>query len=101
MKLNLDRLTTDLAEYESRCGFDQSESILDFLWYCYSASNPIDDGRIRATEEKLDPVFQDLSYEASNSLFDLISERCLVYQRAAYFEGLGTGFRLSQELNGT
>lgn len=99
MNINLEDLKNILAEYESRCGIDEPESILDFLWYCYSASSPLDDGLIRDAEEKLEPVFQELSFETSNILFDRISNLCMAYQRAAFLDGLTTGVRLSEELH--
>ena len=92
------QLKTQLAEYESGCGASPSESILEFLWYCYSASSPIDDGQIKKAEAQLDPIFGELSFHNSNILFDTISDLCLAYQRAAFFEGLQTGFRLADEL---
>lgn len=94
----IDQLNRELREYQTKCGSNRCESVLELLWYCYSASNPVDDGRIKAAEGALWPVFEALSYEASNNLFDLVSDLCTAYQRAAFFEGVLIGSQISNEL---
>ena len=95
------KLQTAIAAYESKCGITEPESILEGLWYDYSCRNPVDDGQIRAAEAKLSPVFEELSLESSDSLFDLIVEVLSAHQRAAYLEGLRTGVHLLSELGST
>lgn len=95
----IEQLKQELLTYQAKCGADRELSILDLLWYCYSASNPVDDGRIRAAEGVLKPVFAELSFETSNGLFDHISELCTAYQRAALLEGILIGYQLSAELS--
>jgi hypothetical protein len=93
------KLLTAIAAYETKCGFDPSDSILEALWYDYSCQNPVDDGQIKAAEAKLSPVFAALSLENSDQLFDVIVELLNTHQRAAYLEGLRTGAHLIQELS--
>ena len=90
-----------LSQYESACGITEPGSILDFLFYWYSAMAPVDDGRILKSEQALSPVFESLSVEDSDTLFDRISDLCLAYQRAAFLEGLRLGYHLSEELQNT
>ena len=92
------KLLTAIAAYESKCGITEPDSILEALWYDYSCQNPVDDGQIKAAEEKLSPVFAALSLENSDQLFDVIVELLNAHQRAAYLEGLRTGVHLLQEL---
>ena len=92
------KLKRELAEYGAKCGYEGPDSILDFLWYCYSASNPVDDGKIKQTESALDPVFRELSVDSSDLLNNLICDLCTVYQRAAFLEGLLIGTHLAEEL---
>lgn len=94
----IEQLNQELADYASRYGVHRAESILDLLWYCYSAANPIDDGKIQAAEKALAPVFQELSFEASDALFDLVFELCTAYQRAAFLEGIQIGVQIATEL---
>ena len=101
MNKYISKFEQDLAAYQAKCGMEEFNSILDFLWYCYSASSPIDDGAIREHEGKLESVFQELSVVSADALFDLISNLCTAYQRAAYLEGLLTGYQLTVELNKT
>ena len=92
------KLLTAIAAYEAKCGITESDSILEALWYEYSCRNPIDDGQIRQAEKNLSPVFEALSMEASDRLFDQIVALLNAYQRAAYLDGLRIGVHLLQEL---
>ena len=91
------KLLNSIAEYESTCGILPSSSVLEALWYDYSCRNPVDDGLIRQAEKKLSPVFEELSWEASDCLSDQIVELLNAYQRAAYLDGLRTGLHLILE----
>ena len=92
------KLLTAIAAYEAKCGITESDSILEALWYEYSCRNPVDDGQIRQAEKNLSPVFEALSMEASDRLFDQIVALLNAYQRAAYLDGLRIGVHLLQEL---
>ena len=91
-------LMNTITDYESKCGISTPVSVLESLWYDYSCRNPVDDGKLRQAEEKLSPVFAELSVEASDCLTDQIVDLLTAYQRAAYLEGLCTGVHLLQEL---
>ena len=69
MKFDITQFKQQLSQYEAACGIEEPESILDFLFYWYS-----------------------------DTLFDRISDLCLSYQRAAFLEGLRTGYHLHREL---
>lgn len=92
------KLLSAIAAYESKCGISTPVSVLESLWYDYSCRNPVDDGKLRQAEEKLSPVFAELSVEASDCLTDQIVDLLTAYQRAAYLEGLCTGAHLLREL---
>ena len=93
------KLLTAIAAYEAKCGITEPNSILEALWYEYSCRSPIDDGQIRQAEKNLSPVFEALSMEASDRLFDQIVELLNAYQRSAYLDGLRTGVHLIQDLS--
>jgi hypothetical protein len=94
----MQKLLSAIFAYEAKCGIDTPESILDTLWYDYFCRAPVDDGQIRQSEERLSPVFAELSVEASDQLFGLISDLLTAYQRAAYLDGLRLGANLILEL---
>ena len=98
MNPHIQKLLNAIADYESKCGISPSSSVLEALWYDYSCRNPIDDGRLRQAEKNLSPVFEALSMEASDCLFDQIVDLLNAHQRAAYLEGLCTGAHLLREL---
>ena len=97
MEFILPQLQKDLSEYTKKCGSTENSSLLDFLFYNYLSSQPIDDGRIAQCENMLAPVFSELSLESSDQLFDLIADLCAAYQRAAFIEGIRIGVQLSRE----
>ena len=92
------QLQKELSEYMAQGGREEGGSILDFLFYCYLSSDPGDDGHIRQCDEALSPVFAELSLESSDRLYDLIADLCAAYQRAAFLDGIQTGFCLATEL---
>ena len=94
----MEKLTMAIDAYESKCGITEPESILEDLWYDYSCRRAIDDGQFRQAEKNLSPVFEALSMEASDHLFDQIVELLNAYQRSAYLDGLRIGVHLFQEL---
>ena len=98
MKFDITQFKQQLSQYEAACGIEEPESILDILFSLYSAAVPVDDGRIFQSEQALTPVFEALPMEYSDTLFDRISDLCLSYQRAAFLEGLRTGYHLHREL---
>ena len=98
MKFDITQFKQQLSQYEATCGIEEPESILDILFSLYSAAVPVDDGRIFQSEQALTPVFEALPMEYSDTLFDRISDLCLSYQRAAFLEGLRTGYHLHREL---
>jgi len=101
MQPYLVQLQKELSDYMARCGAEEPGSILEFLLFCYLSSKPIDDGRILHCDEALAPVFEELSVESSDRLFDLIADLCAAYQRAAFIEGIQIGFQLTSELKAT
>ena len=95
------QLKKELAEYEKACSGEPQASVLQFLWDCYAAANPVDSGEVKAAEAAIMPVFQELSFDSSNMLSDLILDLCTTYQRAAFLEGIQVGAHLVEELDGS
>lgn len=75
-----------------------ADSLLDFLFCCYTQDHPLDGEAIRCCYKKLEPAFESLPREESNHLFQNIAELCIAYERAAFTEGLRIGVVLEREL---
>ncbi len=75
-----------------------TESVLELLWQFYAEAHHTQDELVRKKERALEPIFQQLSLESEDMLFDLISELCFAYQRAAFLDGLRFRIRLQEEL---
>lgn len=76
-----------------------ADSLLDFLFCCYTEDHPLDNEAIRRCYERMEPVFEGLPREDSNQLFQNIAELCIAYERAAFIEGLRFGVALEREVN--
>lgn len=99
----MNQYNTSLNEYlqktQQQGNFGGMESVLEFLWECYSMENPVNDRRIHTCEEALRPFMEALPMDASDALFDAITVLCIAYQHAAFLEGLTLGVRLQAESN--
>lgn len=94
----VNRLSRQLNTFHALDCEEGHYSIPDLLWDCYLQCNPVDDGRIRAAERALKPVFAQLSMKNADLLSDLVSDLCIAYQRAAFLEGLHAGVNLMDTL---
>lgn len=94
----IEQLKSELNQRAQLCGDTSDFSILEFLWYHYSAGNPVDEGQIARADQALLPIHQELSFENSDKLCACINDLCYAYQRAAFLDGLEIGIRLMQEL---
>lgn len=76
-----------------------TDSLLEFLFCCYTEDHPLDNEAIHRCYEKLEPLFEGLPRDASNQLFQNIAAVCIEYELAAFTEGLRLGAALEQELH--
>lgn len=90
-----DHLTSQPMEFHDW----DAESLLDFLFCCYTEDYPLENEDIRRCYERMEPVFEGLPREDSNHLFQNIAELCIAYERAAFIEGLRVGVALEKEIN--
>ncbi len=75
-----------------------ADSMLEFLFCCYTEDHPLDNKKIRRCYEKMEPVSEGLPRDLSNQLFADIAEVCIEYELAAFTEGLRVGVALEREL---
>ena len=75
-----------------------ADSLLEFLFCCYTEDHPLDNETIRRCYEKMEPLFEGLPRDASNQLFQNIAAVCIAYEQAAFIEGLRIGVRLQIEI---
>lgn len=72
-------------------------SMLEFLFCCYTEDHPLDNDKILRCCKKMEPVFVGLPRNMSNHLFANIAEVCIEYEIAAFTEGLRVGVALGRE----
>ena len=95
---NIKNLPQHLLEKTFNCGAPDVNSILEFLWYCYTEYNPIHTQAIQEHFENLEPIMERLSFDDSTLLFSAVCALCVEYEKQAFLEGLHIGAHLHQEL---
>lgn len=86
-------------EQQSPCfDYDDANSLLEMLYYCYTSVNPVENNKIRSQFEKMDTVLSQLSLEDNDAVFLLTVNLCGDYQKQAFLAGVHVGMRLFTEL---
>ena len=93
IRLLRDHLASQTLEFHDW----DADSLLEFLFCCYTEDHPLDDEAIRLCYEKLEPFFEGFPRDASNQLFQNIAAVCIAYEHAAFVEGLRVGVALECE----
>ena len=75
-----------------------AESLLEFIYQCYSEMHTIDSEQIRACFADLDHFHEAMPIEQSDRFFHLVARLCIEYERAAFTEGIHVGVQLMEEL---
>jgi len=74
-------------------------SFLDMLHYVYTESNPIDTEEICREFSKLRPILDLLPGEEADTLFALVCDLCLQFEKTAFAHGITAGLYLHTELS--
>ncbi len=75
-----------------------SESVMEFLYWHYSESNPIDNQKIRDGFAQIRQQYPYLSMQEFDPIFTMVSDLCLEHERLAFLEGLRLGVAMMMEL---
>ena len=76
---------------------DGIDSILEFLFWNYTEYNPIHNDKIKAEFRELYGLFEYLTPQQEDRVFDVLSDLCLEHQQQAFREGFRVGLRLASE----
>ena len=75
-----------------------AESLLEFIYQCYSEIHSLDNKQIRACFADLEHFHEAVSLEESDRLFSIVARLCIEYERAAFMDGIHVGVQLMEEL---
>ncbi len=75
-----------------------SESVMEFLYWYYSESNPIDNQKIRDGFAQIRQQYSHLSMREFDPIFTAVSNLCVEHERLAFLEGLRLGVTLIMEM---
>lgn len=98
MNRYIKNLKSFLAEQTPSFGFDDANSILEMLYYYYTSANPVDSATIRCQLKELNDILCQLSLADNNAVFLLTCDLCASCERQAFWDGVCTGLRLTEEL---
>ena len=94
LRMLSDELTTQPLEFRDW----DTNSMLEFLFLCYTEDHPLDSEAVFRCWRKLGPVFDGLPMGESNELFSNVSELCTAYEILAFTEGVKVGAALEWEI---
>ena len=98
MKLTAERIRAYFKSRQIDFSNAGAESLLDFIYQCYSEIHSLDNEQIRACYADLEHFHDVMSIEESDCLFSLVADLCIEYERAAFTEGIHVGVQLMEEL---
>ncbi len=75
-----------------------TKSVMEFLYWHYAESNPIDNQKIRDGFATIRQQYPHLSMEEFDPIFTTVSDLCAEHERLAFLEGLRLGVTLMTEL---
>ena len=98
MKLTAEKIRAYFETHKIDFSILGAESLLEFIYQCYSEFHALDNEQIRACFAELDHFHETMSIEESDRLFHLVARLCIEYERAAFTEGIHVGVQLMEEL---
>lgn len=98
MNRYIENLKSFLAE-QTNYIYDDANSLLEMLYYYYTASNPVDNAVIRCQFKELNDVLRHLSLTEIDAVFSLAGDLCVTHERKAFLDGIHVGMQLFSELN--
>lgn len=75
-----------------------SETILEFLYECYSEHNNLEDAQIKADFEALYEAMNGMELHEMDQIIYLVCILCRGHQRSGFVEGVKVGIRLKEEI---
>lgn len=100
MNRYIESLKSFLSEQAPGFAYQDARSLLEMLYYYYSAANPVDNAVIRCQFRELHNILCKLPFEENNAVFDLAGNLCAAHERQAFLDGIHVGIRLFGELSG-
>ena len=98
MKLTAETIRAYFETHKIDFSILGAESLLDFIYQCYSEIHSMDNEQIRACFADLEHFHETMSLDESDRLFSLVARLCTEYERAAFTEGIHVGVQLMEEL---
>lgn len=75
------------------------DSLLNLLCSAYMESNPIETDDIQKSFHTVDSILSKLPLDENNTLFCLILDLCITFERNAFIHGVSVGMHLMTELS--
>ena len=99
MNRYVEKLKSFLTEQAPNYIYTDAHSLLELLYYSYTASNPVDNAVIRCQFKELNDIMYRLSLAENDAVFSLVGDLCAAHERQAFLDGIQVGMQLFSELN--
>ncbi len=94
----LDAIKAELKQQPIKYDYKDIHTLMEYIWRSHIENNPIDNGRLRELNEKMDPILSSVPVADSDTLFFTFWKFCEEYGRESFLEGFCIGARLMLEL---
>ena len=98
MKISSHNFRQYLRTHPFDAGEREINNVLDYLVDCYLEDHPVSSQKIKEIREEMGPYYENIPFEASETLFQLVYTLCGAYDDAAFRAGLLVGLHLQNEL---
>ena len=95
----LQKLSAYIAEHPPVLHSEDTDTILDALFWAYSEAACADGQAIQQYNENLNRLLNGLPAERVNTIIDTVNDLCWEHERQGFINGFKFGMRLEQEIS--
>ena len=95
----LQKLSAYIAEHPPVLHSEDTDTILDALFWAYSEAACSDGQAIQQYNENLNRLLNGLPAERVNTIIDTVNDLCWEHDRQGFINGFKLGMRLEQEIS--
>ena len=99
MEQFLQKLSAYIAEHPPVLHSEDTDTILDALFWAYSEAACADGQAIQQYNENLNRLLNGLPAERVNTIIDTVNDLCWEHDRQGFINGFKFGMRLEQEIS--
>ena len=95
----LQKLSAYIAEHPPVLHSEDTDTILDALFWAYSEAACADSQAVLQYNENLNHLLNGLPVEHANTIIDIVNDLCWEHDRLGFINGFKLGMRMEQEIS--